>query len=367
MNIIKSFILLFMLSLSCKSQVNHLKPEFRNLSWVMDSKSSEVVFTLSKHFGSNSLKNDSVFVTQNKYELYQDSLVLYKLTKDAYKEKNSKAKSTIIGDFIEAKERHSVADWIKIFDKTTREAYTLNKNSTIGENGCIPSTYENLKFFYAKEKNTIKSYNNGRIKVYHDKSGNVYDTINFYLVFHKTIQPIEQNAVYYYVSWLPYTYFYAKPKQVVYPATISKIWETKTGLPYSITEELQLTDERIVKILSLPKIVNDDVLIKKAPIVNREYNISVKCDTCNVKLFDNHIQDNDVINFTYKNITQQITIKKAETIYDVILSQDNSFYISAVSEGRLETCTVDALIDGTNHVFSLVKGEKVLIKLKKEL
>lgn len=345
-------------------QVNKLKPEFRNLSWIIDEKSAEVVSTLSKHYGDSNLKKDSIFVTQENFELYQDSVTLYKLTKGAFKENNSKAKSTIIGPFTDAKTKHTASEWVKIFDQETRRTYAANKNSTIGEYSCIPSTYNNLKWFYAKEKDAIKSYNNSRIKVYDTKSQSSYDTINYFIAFHKTIQPIETGAVYYYDGWIPYVYFYPKPKRVVYPATIPKIWETQTGLPYTVAQQLQLTDERVVKILFMPKVVNDEVLIKETKI-DRTYDVVVNCDTCEVKLFDNHTEDNDVIDFTYKNQTTKVTIKNAGINYEVIVDQDDSFFIYAVSEGSLETCTVDALIGGKNHIFALRKGERVLIKLHK--
>lgn len=355
-------ILLFVTSLSF-GQVNKLKPEFRNLSWIIDEKSAEVVNTLSKHYGDSNLRKDSAFVTHENYELYQDSIMLYKLTKGAFKENDPKAKSTIIGPYEDSKEKHSVAVWIKIYDKETRSTYAANKNSTVGDYACLPSTYENLKFFYAKEKDCIKSYNNGRVKLYDNKSQTSYDTINFYLAFHKTIQPIETDGVNS-DGWIPFVYFYAKPKRVVYPATIQKIWESQTGLPYTAAKELQLTDDRITKILSMPKVINDEVLIKELKI-DKTYDIAVSCDTCEVKLFDNHTEDNDVIDFTYKNQTTKVTIKNAGINYEVIVDQDDSFFIYAVSEGSLETCTVDALIGGKNHIFALRKGERVLIKLHK--
>lgn len=363
--IVYIFISLFFV-LSSEGQTKHLKPEFRNLSWVMDSKANEVISTLSSHYGNQAMiKTDSVFVMQDKYELYCDSLMLYKLTKGAYKEKSSKAKSTIIGGFEDSGERHPTSEWIRIFDRETRDSYANNNNSTIGDYSCYPSTYENLKLFYAKEKNAIKSYNNGRVKVYTDKSQGRYDTINFYIALHKTIKPIDVASVFYYSGWIPYVYIYSKPKQVVYPATIEKVWETKTGLPYSVAQELQLAPERVTALLLLPRIVNDEVLIKESLAIKEVYNIPVHCDTCNVILFDNHKEDNDVIDFTYKNESHKVTIKNAGTTYPIVLADENSFYIFALSEGSLETCTVDALIDGKNHIFELKKGERILIKLKK--
>ena len=373
--IIKLLILISILSSTCLGQVNHLKPEFRNLSWIVDQKVVEVVFTLSKHYGNKSIMTDTAFVISDKYDLYQDSLTLYNLTKDAYKEKNAKAKSTLIGNFTDDKAVHSNAEWLKIFDMATREAYSDNGNSTVGDNSCIPSTYANLKFFYAKESEYIKSYNSGRIKVYqcHSEADydnkkydiHIHDKIKYYLAFHKTIQPIDEHAVCYYGIWTPYMYYYVKPKKVVYPASIAKLWEAKTGLPYSVAKELQLTDDRITKILSMPNVINDEVLIKESPVLKQVYDIPVNCDTCNVRLFDNHTEDNDVIDFTYKKETHKVTIKNAGVDYNIILSEDNSFYIFALSEGSLETCTVDAVIDGKNHVFALKKGERVLIKLHK--
>jgi hypothetical protein len=362
-------------------QVASLKPEFRNLSWFINKKSAEVVTTLSSRFGSDSLrKTDSIFVSQDRYNLYYDSLTLWNLTKNAYKKKSTKAKASLVGDFSEAKTVHSNKEWIKIYDNVTRDAYVKNKNSTVGENSCIPSTYSNLKFFYEKEPNAIKSYNHGRIKVYQNSSTedydnkeyniHIHDTLKFYLVFHQSIQPIDNHGVSYYGAWLPYMYFYEKPKKVVYPASVKKLWETKTGLPYSIAQELQLTDAKILEIISLPSVFNADVLITKTidkitQTTDRQYNISVKCDTCDVKLFDNQTEDSDIVNFTYKDKTEQVEIKSSGVNYKILLSEDNSFYLLAISEGSYKTCTVDAIIDGGSHVFVLKKGEKILIKLHK--
>lgn len=373
----KIFLIILLLPIQCIGQVTHLKTEFRNLSWIMDYKAAEVVSTLSYHYGDDSLMiSDSAFVTQDKYNLYYDSLSLWYITKDAYKEKNSQAKSTIIGGFSPVEYDYSTAQWIKIFDKATRDAYAANGNSTVGgEDWCIPSTYSNLSLFYEKESKYIKSHNSGRIKVYEYQATtdydseeyniHIHDTINFYLAFHKTIQPVSQNAVKIDI-WIPYIYFYAKPTHVVYPASIEKLWEIKTGLPYSVAIELGLTDERIPIILDMLGTVNDEVLIKEDdPKFDREYNISVSCDTCNVSLFDNKVEDEDIIDFTYRNETHQVMIKDSGTNYKIVISNDNSFYIFAVSEGYIETCTIDAVIDGQNHIFVLKKGETVLIKLNK--
>ncbi|MEK6829003.1 MAG: hypothetical protein AABY15_02670 [Nanoarchaeota archaeon] len=346
----------------------------------MDYKSAEVVTTLSHHYGNDSLIDvgDTVFVTHDEYNLYYDSLSLWYITKDAYKDNSSSAKSTLIGGFSPVEYDYSTAQWIKIFDKATRDAYAANGNTTAGNKfWCIPSTYSNLSLFYEKESKYIKSYNNGRIKVYQyqattdydsDKYDiHIHDTINFYLAFHKTIQPVAQNAVQIDI-WIPYTYIYAKPVQVVYEAPVSKLWEIKTGLPYSVAAELGLTEERVPIILEMLGIINDEVLIKETVPeleVDSVYNIYVNCDTCDVKFYDNRAEDKDIIDFTYSGSTQRLTIRNTGTNYKIVLSEDNSFYIFAVSEGYLETCTVNAIIDGSNHIFALRKDERVLIKLNK--
>lgn len=354
---------MILFSFTCLGQINKLKPEFRNVSWINDSKTAEIVTTLSKHYGTviSKKKSDSVFVTKERYNLYEDSLMLWKLTKDAFKEKNSKAKSTIIGNFGEAKTKHSISEWLVVFDNATRESYADNGNSTVGDNACIASTYDNINFFYAKESESVKSYNNKRIKLYSSQSNGYYDTINFYVAVHKTIKPIDTYAVSYYGHWLPYMYVYAKPKQVVYPAPPNKLWETKTGLPYELAQELKLDADRIPKVLKLFGVVNDEVLLSE----DKEYNFTVSCDTCNVKLFDNDIEDDDVIGFTYSNETSKIAIKNAPTNYQIVLAKDNEFKILALSEGNLETCTVNTIIDDKNYIFALKKGERVSIKLHK--
>ena len=338
----KIFLFLLLLPLTCFGQVNHLKVEFTNLSWIMDYKAAEVITTLSHHYGDDSLIDvgDTIFVTHDKYNMYYDSLSLWYITKDAYKEKSSDAKSTLIGGFSPADYSYSTAEWIKIFDKATRDAYVANGNSTVGNKyGCIPSTYSNLSLFYEKESKSIKSYNNGRIKVYQHQSTtdydsdkyniHIHDTINFYLAFHKTIQPISQNAVKIDV-WLPYTYIYARPIHVVYEAPISKLWEIRTGLSYSVAAELGLTEERIPAILEMFGTINDDVLIKEtAPEleVDSVYSIYVSCDTCDVKLYDNKSEDKDIVDFTYSGSTQRLNIRNMGTNYKIVLSENNYFYI----------------------------------------
>lgn len=223
-----------------------------------------------------------------------------------------------------------------------------------------------MKFFYKTESNRIASYNDGRIKTYSTQIKGYNDTINYYLVFHKLIQPSQNYATSTFGFWMPYFYEYTKPKKVVYAASNKKIWESRTGLPYSIVQELQLDKDKISKILNLLGKVNDEVLLTEKPLeINQQYNIGVHCDTCDVKLLDNHIQDDDRIEFSYKNLTDRLTIRGQGNNYKIILAQDNSFYIFALSEGSIEMCTIDAIIDGEIHTFSLKKGERVLIKLYK--
>lgn len=323
-------------------------------------------------------KNDTAFVSQEIFDLYSDSLYLWNITKDAYRDKDSKAKATTVGRFKLIAEKHSNTEWLNIFNSSTYYYYTLNKNNTTHKN-CIPSSYENLNLFYATESKYIKSFHNGRIKVYQYQSTTdidffkIHDTINFYIALHKTIKPTDHHAFsdgsnsY----WVAYSYYYPKPKKVVYMAPLRKIWESKTGLPYEVAKQLKLPDDRIPKVLAMFGVANEDVLLKikkptPAPVSpSKEYEFSVQCDTCDVKIYDNHTEDNDIINFIYKNETTQVKIKNAGAHYKILMADDNLFYLSAVSEGFLETCTVDVKIDGDNHIFILKKGEKVSIKLNK--
>jgi len=66
----KKLLILFLLPVLCQAQVDTLKPEFRNLSWVIDSKSTEVVSTLAHYFSVDSLMKqggDTSFVSQKEY------------------------------------------------------------------------------------------------------------------------------------------------------------------------------------------------------------------------------------------------------------------------------------------------------------
>lgn len=354
-------ILFILISLAYSAQIDKLKPEFRNLAWTIDKKTSEVVSTLSYLYGTDSIKNDSTFVTQADYDLYIDSLTLWKLTKSCFKKDNTKSKSTIKGGFSDAETKHSNKEWLKVFSDQTLAAYKANNNSTVGNTSCIASSYSNINLFYEKEASSIKEYNKGRIKSYSTQETSYYDTVNYYIVVHKTIQPIDENATYWLYGWTPYTYFYAKPKHTVYPNTIKKVWESTTGLPYTLVKELGILDERIPTIIKNKTPINLDVLLNN----QTNYNIHVKCDTCLIKLYDNHLEDNDKVEFTYKKEIENVDIKNAGTNYTIIPSNESYFYLQAMSQGTQGLCTVDILIDGANHIFSMKKGEKISIRLIK--
>jgi hypothetical protein len=360
----KKIILLLLIStLSIHAQVEKLKPEFRNLSWIVDDKALEVIQTLSKVYGSDSLRSDSIFVTKTEYDLYVDSMTLWKLTKNALKEGDTSAKATTIGNYGSTDERHSNLEWLKLFDEDTRLTYEKNNHSTAkGLLFCIPSSYDNLKLFYKEEASSIKDYNKGRIKVYSTQMTHRKETINFYIALHKTIKPTTNYAISYLGYWFPYVYIYSKPKKVIYPTSIKKVWESHTGLSYATAQQLGLTDERILKLINKKKPINPDVLLNQV----REYAIGVKCDTCEIKLYDNHLEDDDKIAFTYRKNTTSVNIKNIGTNYTIISSQDGSFYLQALSEGSKGLCTVDILIDGVNHIFAMKKEEKVSIRLIKE-
>lgn len=358
------FISLVFLQLVSPAQVQYLKPEFRNLSWIMDYKAAEVVSTLSEHYKTDSLLSDSDFVNTTYYNLYYDSLSLWYITKNVLKDNDTSAKATVTNaTYVD--DKYTTEEWLKIYDEDTRAAYKKENNSTKSA-FCIPSTYSNLSLFYKEESKYITSRNEGRIKIYQITSDFPGGVVKHYLVFHKTIKPINSAGVSVLGWWMPYCYLYAKPKHKVYSAPINKLWESKTGLPYSEAQQLGLTDDRIPKILSLIGKPNDEILIKEDSVhVDRKYNIAVSCDTCQVKLYDNAQEDDDTIDFVYSDDTTRIPIKKAGVFYKIIMAKSNIFYIFAVSEGSLETCTVDAVIDGVNHIFALKKGELISIQLNK--
>lgn len=358
----KIILFLLMSTLATQAQVEKLKPEFRNLSWVVDNKASEVISTLSHIYGSDSLRSDSTFVTKADYDLYIDSMTLWKLTKGIFKDGDINAKASTVGNYGSVDETHSNAEWLRLYDEDTRLTYEKNSHSTTkGLLFCIPSSYDNLKLFYKEEASSIKDYNKGRIKVYSTQMTHCKETINFYIALHKTIKPTSNCAVSYLGYWFPYVYFYAKPKNTVYPTSIKKLWESHTGLPYATAQQLGLTDERILKLIKKKTPINPDVLVNQV----KEYAIGVKCDTCQIKLYDSHLEDNDEVAFTYKKNTTPVSIKNIGTNYTIIPSQEGSFYLQALSEGSKGLCTVDILIDGVNHIFAMKKEERISIRLIK--
>lgn len=370
----KLLLLSFLFPIFCQGQIEKLKPEFRNVSWIIDDKTAEIVSTLSHHFKDDALLNDSSYVSKKEYNLYYDSLSLWYITRPKVSQDNdSTAKATTLGDFTVSDRKLSIDEKIRQFEKTTISLYKKGNDSTNYIN-CVPSSYENLKLFYATESKRIKSYNSGRIKVYEYIRKDKNSTVKFYLAFHKKIKPVDYKSVKMGIGpWIPYFYIYSKPKHKVYLASTEKLWESKTGLPYSLAQELSLSDKRIPKILKKLGSVNDDVLIKEAPVIHepepiadKTFNITVECDTCDVKLFDHSTEDGDIVDFTYKKIKERISIIKKGTNHKIILEESNYFLLRAVSEGFLLTCTVNVIIDNQEHTFTMNKGEIVKIKLNKQ-
>lgn len=374
------FKLFFILSFSCFSQVDSLKPEFRNVSWIIDNKTADIVKTLSMHFGVDSLRSNEPLVTESDYNLYYDSLSLWYITKDAYRDNDITAKSTSIGDFNSYDVGMSTYKYItNVLCEYTERAYKANNNSTVGDKElCYPSSYKNMSLFYKEESKYITEYNQGRIRVYTNKLKYNKSIIKFYIVVHKSIMPIDYDAVKLYpYEAVPYFYLYQEPKRKVKAANISNIWESKTGLPYSVAKQLNLSDNRIQKVINLlPRAKNDSKLLIQRTVeikskdiekikFTSEYSIDVKCDTCLIKMYDNQQEDGDVVTYSYNGLSETVNITNIGSTHSIIIREKSEFYLSAISEGLISTCTINAKIDGGEYEFVLHTGETIIIKLNK--
>jgi hypothetical protein len=348
-------LLLLLLPLTVFGQKNLVDEKFQDMSWIIDEKCSEIFSELSSKYRDDELLNDSNFVLEDRYNMYYDSLSLWYMTGE-YTEDNS---PIIKGEeeFIEAEKYHSISFFLKNYEASFISELKKNNYNTSLSNMCIPSNYEHIYYVKKYEFNRVKSFNNGRILYYNYYLEHRDTEVNIELYFHKTILPYDSHGAKYYPNgWIPFSYYYEKPKVKVYKATHKKLWESKTGLPYSLLKELNVDSNRIESILE-----NFELLPKVILNTNKIY---VSCDTCNVRLFDSQMQDGDIVEFDY-GFKKIIELNKTGETYDVILKDNHIFKLTGISKGLIDLCTVDLIIDKKKYTFELENLQEEYIELIK--
>jgi len=364
----KKIILIFLLTLPTFSfsQIQKLDVRFQDLSWITDEKASEIVATLSFLYSNDSLKNDTNYVSKERYNLYYDSLSLWYITSKNYcVDNDATKKSSAVGKFADVHTNSTIEEDLGFLSFGTKSAYSENGNSTIkGKKLCVPSSWENLNLFYKEESGRIKTYNDGRIKSYYYKTeGNENGYIKSVLYFHKSIKPssvgMAQMGLFNY--WAAYALFYDRPKLVVYPANIEKTWTSKTGLPYDVAQQLNLDKNRIRNVLKkMPKYPNFSLVNFGSD------SIFVNCDTCKVIFQDNKTEDGDVIDYYYQTKKERVFIKNEGTLKIINITKSNDFFMRAISKGSMGACTVSVIIEGITHSYNLQRDEIINIKLVKK-
>ena len=209
-----------------------------------------------------------------------------------------------------------------------------------------------------RRKNHFDYYNQGRIIEYSYKLGS---SLNGSLYLHKTIKPYFTKALRFGIPqrWIPYAYFYEKPKGKCYEAPLSKIWESRTGLPYNVAQELKINDDDITKFTENINKPNIDLLECK------EKTFYVSSDSCNVEFYDHKAIDSDIIDIFYKDSCQRIILSESITQKTFILTQANNFKLMAISDGNIGPCTVSIKIENKQHILQLMEKEIINIKLEK--
>ena len=363
---IKILLVVISLPIFSISQIENLKPEFKNLSWIIDDKASEVISTLSYHFGKPELF-DKNYPTEKEYNMYYDSLSLWYITKEGtYKENDTLAESTTIGEFHVVNNGWSITKWLNEYREGTKEMFEKHGIKYIH---CIPSSWENLKWFEGLYQKYITQYNNGRIKVFKYKYSDDYgDIIKYYIALHPNIEPVNSHACKFGLSshWVPHFYMYEKPKVKINKPNIKGIWESKTGLPYDVATELGITDNRIAKLIENMNTVNNDVLISlpKTDTMNYNIDIYVNCDTCEYKIYDNAKEDGDIVDVIVNKDTIRTKLTNMGSSNKIIIDHKSNIKLKAISEGTNSPCTVHFMIEEKSYEFRLKKQEIISINLK---